>query len=87
MSHFRSNLRDIAFNLFEVFHTEEYLGAPPFAQMDPDTARGVLNEVERLASTAFADSFVEGDRIGARMVEEGTVVLPEGMNRSLDAYF
>jgi alkylation response protein AidB-like acyl-CoA dehydrogenase len=87
VGHFKSNLRDITFNLFEVFTTQEYLGKPPFAQMDPDTARGVLTEVERLASTVFADSFVEGDRIGAQMVEEGTVVLPEGINRAMDAFF
>jgi len=87
MGHFRSNLRDIEFTLFEVLGVGDYLGAEPFGQVDGDTARGVLAEVERLATTVFADSFVEGDRVGAKLVSEGEVVVPDGIKRSLDAFF
>jgi len=87
MSHYRSNLRDIAFNLFEVFGRDEVLGRGPFAQMDGPTAREVLAEVERLATGPFADGFVEGDRVGAQLVGEGEVVLDAGTRRALDAYF
>jgi len=87
VGHFRSNLRDIEFNLFEVFGTGGLMGSGPFAQMDPETARGVLEEVERLASTVFSDSFVEGDRVGARLGADGEVTLPPGINRALDAFF
>src|ERR1017187_10345761 len=31
MSHYKSNLRDVEFNLFEVLRRQEVLGAPPFA--------------------------------------------------------
>jgi len=87
VGHYRSNLRDIEFNLFEVFRVGEHLGTGPFAQMDAETARGVLTEVERLATGPFADSFVESDRVGAKLVEEGTVVLPESFKASLSAFF
>jgi alkylation response protein AidB-like acyl-CoA dehydrogenase len=87
MGHYRSNLRDLTFNLFEVFGRDEVLGTGPFAQMDGDTARDVLAEVERLATTAFADGFVEGDRVGAKLVGEGEVAIDQGTRRALDAYF
>ncbi len=87
MGHYRSNLRDLEFNLFEVFRVDQHLGTGPFAQMDVETARGVLSEVERLASGPFAASFVESDRVGARLVEKGTVVLPEAFAASLSAFF
>ena len=87
MSHFRANLRDIRFNLFEVFGMEEVLGRGPFAAMDADTAGDVLDEVGRLATTEFADSFVEGDRVPLQLSPDGDVTLPPGIHRALDAYF
>ena len=49
MTHFKSSMRDQLFNLFEVFGAERYLGREPYAEIDADTARSVLAEVERLA--------------------------------------
>ena len=34
MSHYKSNLRDIEFNLFEVLGRDEVLGTGPFAEVD-----------------------------------------------------
>jgi len=62
MSHYKSNLRDIEFNLFEVFHAQERMGTGPYAEIDPDTARDILEEVERLAVGPLAASFVDADR-------------------------
>ncbi|HET8560216.1 MAG TPA: acyl-CoA dehydrogenase family protein, partial [Marmoricola sp.] len=62
MSHYKSNLRDIEFNLFEVFGRDEILGTGPFAELDADTAREILAEVDRLAREELAASFSEGDR-------------------------
>ena len=62
MSHYRSNLRDLEFNLFEVFGSGDRMGTAPFAEMDPETARGVLTELEKVASGPLAASFVESDR-------------------------
>jgi alkylation response protein AidB-like acyl-CoA dehydrogenase len=62
MGHYKSNLRDIEFNLFEVFGRGDVLGTGPYAEMDADTARDVLREVRRLAENELAASYVEGDR-------------------------
>src|SRR3954465_1735378 len=47
-SHYKSNNRDIEFNLFEVLGRDEVLGTGPFAEVDGATAREVLAEVDRL---------------------------------------
>ena len=44
MSHYKSNVRDIEFNLFEVFGTDQTLETAPFADIDVDTARGIIEE-------------------------------------------
>lgn len=87
MTHYRSNLRDIEFNLFEVFRIQDRLGQAPYAGLDHDTAREILREVERLATERFAASFVEGDRTPLRQADSGDVLIPEGIKRSLDAFY
>ncbi len=62
MSHYKSNLRDIEFNLFELLGAERVLGTGPFEEVDTDTARSILVEVDRLAREEIAASFEEGDR-------------------------
>jgi alkylation response protein AidB-like acyl-CoA dehydrogenase len=62
MGHFRSNLRDLEFNLFEVFRVQERLGTAPFDSVDTDTVRGVLTELNALATGPLAESFVDADR-------------------------
>ncbi len=62
MSHYRSNVRDLEFNLFEVLGAGDAMGVGPFAEMDAETARGVLQELEKVASGPIAASFVDADR-------------------------
>ncbi|WP_214327774.1 acyl-CoA dehydrogenase [Nonomuraea sediminis] len=62
MGHYKSNVRDLEFNLFEVFGRGEILGAAPYADVDEDVARSLLDEVNRLATGVLAESFEEGDR-------------------------
>ena len=62
MSHYKSNLRDIEFNLFEVLGREEILGAAPYADLDQQTVSAILAEVDHLATTRLAESFA--DEIG-----------------------
>jgi alkylation response protein AidB-like acyl-CoA dehydrogenase len=62
MSHYRSNLRDIEFNLFEVFADTTRMGVGPFSEMDPECARGVLTELEKVATGPLAASYVDADR-------------------------
>jgi alkylation response protein AidB-like acyl-CoA dehydrogenase len=83
MGHYRSNLRDIEFNLFEVLGTGEKLGTGPFAEIDEATARGILAEVKALAEGPLAESYVDGDR-NAPVFDPGTnaVSMPESFKRS-----
>ena len=62
MGHYKSNVRDIEFNLFEVFGTDQTLGAEPFDDLDVDTAHGMIAEVAKLAEGPLAESFVDADR-------------------------
>jgi alkylation response protein AidB-like acyl-CoA dehydrogenase len=62
MGHFRSNLRDIEFNLFEVFRVQERLGEAPFDGVDLDTARDTLRELNTVAIGPLAASFADADR-------------------------
>jgi alkylation response protein AidB-like acyl-CoA dehydrogenase len=86
MGHYRSNRRDLEFNLFEVFARDEVLGQGPYAEMDPQTARGVLSEVERLAIGPLAESFADADRNPPVFdPQTSTVRLPESFTRSFQA--
>jgi alkylation response protein AidB-like acyl-CoA dehydrogenase len=62
VSHYKSNMRDIEFNLFEVLKRDEVLGTGPFAEIDTDTARSILAEVDRMARGELGDSFTDSDR-------------------------
>ncbi|MEO8328932.1 MAG: acyl-CoA dehydrogenase [Candidatus Nanopelagicales bacterium] len=62
MGHYKANLRDIEFMLFEVLKRDEILGQGRFAHLDRATARSLLREIEHLATTTFADAFAAGDR-------------------------
>jgi alkylation response protein AidB-like acyl-CoA dehydrogenase len=67
MSHYKSNLRDLEFNLFEVFGGADggphpILGQGPFAEVDVDTARSILTEADRIAKEVLAPSYAAGDR-------------------------
>ena len=62
MSHYIANLRDLEFNLFEFLEIKDRFGSGPWQHMDANTARGVLKEVERLATGPLAASYVESDR-------------------------
>jgi len=86
MSHYKSNLRDLEFNLFEVFGSDKVLGQGPFEQMDADSARDVLREVERLSVEDLAESFVDSDRNPPTFDRTtGSVTLPEPFKKSYAA--
>ena len=87
MSHYRSNLRDLQFNLFEVFDTGDALGRGPFADHDVEGARDILAQVERLAVGPIAESYTESDRTPPVYDREArSVTMPEGFRRSYRAY-
>src|SRR5215472_9008802 len=87
MSHYKSNLRDIEFNLFEVLRRQDVLGQPPYPDLDEETARSILAEVNRLATGPLADSFAEADRNPPVFdPATGSVAIPEGLKRSYRAF-
>jgi len=62
MSHYKSNLRDVEFNLFELFGRGDILGHGPFEEIDTDTAKSILVEIDRLSREDLATSFEDADR-------------------------
>ncbi|MBO0771989.1 MAG: acyl-CoA dehydrogenase [Actinobacteria bacterium] len=87
MGHYKSNLRDIEFNLFEVLGRQDVLGTGPFAELDADTARGILAEVNRLATGPVAESFADADRNPPVFdPASGSVRMPESFAKSFRAF-
>ncbi len=87
MGHYRSNRRDIEFNLFEFLRRDEILGSGPYADMDVDSARALLDEVERLSETDLADSMIDSDR-NPPVFDPATnsVTMPESFKKAMHAY-
>src|SRR5260370_32621497 len=87
MAHLKGNLRGIEFNLFEVFGRQRLLGSAPHVDLDIDTARGILDEVNRLAMGPIAESFADGDRTPP-VFDPATrsVRMPEAFAKSFRAF-
>ena len=87
MGHYKSNLRDIEFNFFEVFGRGDVLGQGVYSDVDADTAREMLKEMSRLAENELADSFADADR-NPPVFDPHThsVAMPESFKRSYKAY-
>jgi hypothetical protein len=49
MGHFRSNVRDLEFNLFEVLDLEKALATGEFGDLDGESVREMLDEAARQA--------------------------------------
>jgi len=87
MSHYKSNLRDIEFNLFEVLRRQDLLGQAPYPELDEETVRGILGELERLATGPLAESFADTDR-NPPVFDPAThsVRIPESLRKSYRAF-
>jgi alkylation response protein AidB-like acyl-CoA dehydrogenase len=87
MGHYKSNLRDLEFNLFEVFKRQEILGSGPYSEVDEDTAREILHEVGRLAENELAASLLDSDR-NPPVFDPATnsVTIPASFTKSYKAY-
>jgi alkylation response protein AidB-like acyl-CoA dehydrogenase len=87
VGHYKSNVRDQAFNLFEVFGIDKALGQGQFADLDADTAKEMLGEMARLAEGPIAESFVEGDRNPPVFhPDTHTITIPESFKKSVHAF-
>ncbi|WP_031072099.1 acyl-CoA dehydrogenase [Streptomyces sp. NRRL S-118] len=87
MGHYKSNLRDIEFNLFEVLGRDKVYGTGPFEEMDVETAKSVLDEMRRLAENDFAESFADADRNPPVFdPETNTAPIPASFKKSYKAF-
>ncbi|MGW8889835.1 acyl-CoA dehydrogenase [Streptomyces sp. NPDC055749] len=87
MGHYKSNLRDIEFNLFEVLGRDKVYGTGTFAEMDVDTAKTILDEINRLAENELADSFADADRNPPVFdPETNTAPVPASFKKSYQAF-
>jgi len=87
MGHYKSNVRDLEFNLFETLGLEQVLADEAFGDLDGDSVRQMLSEAARLAEGPVAESFADGDRHPPTFDPETHVVsLPEPFKKSLSAW-
>jgi hypothetical protein len=87
-SHYRPNLRDIYFNLFELLEIQSsVLGKPPFSSMDEATARAALEGFLEVLQASWTPAFGTGDREGAHFDGKGNVTLPKGFKEAIAAYY
>ena len=87
MGHYKSNVRDLEFNLFEVFGRQEMLGHGIYADIDVDAAKDILREVSRLAENELAESLLDSDRNPPTFDPTShSVTIPESFKKSYRAY-
>ncbi|WP_330766905.1 acyl-CoA dehydrogenase [Rhodococcus sp. M8-50] len=88
MGHYKSNLRDLEFNLFEVLKIQTLLEAGKFGDLDEETSRGILAEVKTLTEGPAAESFAETDRTPPVFdPETHSVSLPEGFKKAFNSWY
>jgi len=87
VSHYKSNLRDVEFNLFEVFGRDKILGTGPFEDLDVDTAKEILAEIERISREDLAASYEDSDRNPPVFdPKTHTAPVPAAFKKSYDAW-
>ena len=85
--HYKSNRRDVEFNLFEFLDIgKTSLGKPPFGALDEVAARDALKALEKLCVEELATSWAETDRNPPVRDADGNVVLPVALKKSIDAF-
>ncbi|HEX2284570.1 MAG TPA: acyl-CoA dehydrogenase N-terminal domain-containing protein, partial [Mycobacterium sp.] len=62
MGHYKSNVRDLEFNLFEVLHLKAALASGELGHLDEDAVRRLLAEAARQAEEPLAEAFADADR-------------------------
>ncbi|GAC58910.1 putative acyl-CoA dehydrogenase [Gordonia hirsuta DSM 44140 = NBRC 16056] len=87
MGHYKSNLRDLHFNLFEMYELDKVLESGEFGDLDHDTAVDMLREVKTLAEGPIAASFAEADRNPPVFdPADHSVTIPEDFAASYNAF-
>lgn len=77
MTHYRSNVRDMVFDLLELLDRRSTYGQGAFAEMDADAALAVLTEADRYAREKLARTFSDVGRAPVTLEpEQHSVALP-----------
>ncbi|MCX4098978.1 acyl-CoA dehydrogenase [Nocardia sp. alder85J] len=86
MGHYKANLRDIEFNLFETLGVDAALASGRYGDLDTATVHSMLAEVLRLAEGPVAESFVDADRHPVQFdAEHHTIIVPDSMRKTVSA--
>jgi hypothetical protein len=84
MGHYKSNVRDLEFNLFEVLDLEKALASGEFGDLDGESVREMLHEASRQAEGPLAESFADADRNPPTFDPAAhTVSIPESFKKSV----
>lgn len=87
MGHYKANVRDLEFALFEWLNRQDIMGSGLYSDIDDDVAREMLRELARLAENELGDSLLDSDRTPPVFdPATHTVPLPESFKRSYQAY-
>jgi alkylation response protein AidB-like acyl-CoA dehydrogenase len=87
MGHYKSNVRDLEFNLFELLDLEKALATGEFGDLDGESVRQMLDEAARQAEGPLAEPFADADRNPPTFdPETHTVTLPESFKTSVRAW-
>ncbi len=87
MGHYKSNVRDLEFNLFEILGLDHILESGGFGDLDGETVRSMLAEASRLAEGPVADGFADADRNPPTFdPETHSVILPQSFKDSFRAW-
>jgi hypothetical protein len=88
-NHYKPNLRDTLFNLFEFLDIgKTSLGHKPFGDLDEATSRQTLESYQQICVEKLAPSFAAGERQAPVLDKAtGTVTLPEDFKQAFHAYF
>ena len=88
MGHYKSNVRDLEFNLFEVLALEKVLATGEFGDLDAPSVREMIREAAKLAEGPLAEPFAETDRHPPTFDPATHVVsIPESFKRAFRAWY
>src|SRR5262245_11617645 len=87
MGHYKSNVRDLEFNLFEVLNLEKALATGEFGDLDGESVREMFDEAARQAEGPLAEPFADADRNPPTFnPNTHTVTLPDSFKTSVRAW-
>ncbi|MDZ4264606.1 MAG: acyl-CoA dehydrogenase, partial [Mycobacterium sp.] len=88
MGHYKSNVRDLEFNLFEMLALEKVLASGAFGDLDSESVRQMLGEAAKMAEGPLAEAFAETDRHPPTFdPATHTVSIPEPFKKAFRAWY